>query len=143
MGNKESSDDYHLSYDVCQELRQILVRNGVNERVVPYYLPEGYELCDSSVETTYLGTIVTAVYRNGNNEIILLYTIDSPESSSLFPKDQAEPQEYVFEGVTHFVFLNEEEWAAVWQHNDIGCQISGVGSRAELLKIINSIYEGK
>jgi len=143
IGNPSHTNDLLVSDDACQDVRKTLSKNGVNECVVPYYLPEGYDLCDSSVETTYMGTIVTAVYRNGEDEIILLYTIDSPESSSLSPKDQAEPQEYEFEGVTHFVFVNEGEWSTVWQNNDIGCQISGVGSRDELLKIINSIYEGK
>ena len=143
IGNPSHTNDLHVSDDACQDVRKTLSQNGVNKCVVPYYLPEGYDLCDSSEEDTYIGTIVTAVYRNGSDEIILLYTINPLDSSILYPKDQVDPFVYEHSGVSHYVFENEGEWVAIWLQDNTRCQISGVLSEEELLMIIDSIYEGK
>lgn len=143
LGNTEKTIDMNVSNDACQDIRQILLRYGITENTLPYYLPDGYKLYDSSEVETYVGTVVTAVYRSETGEIVFLYTINPPESSTMYPKDQEEPLTYEYSGVNHYIFENENEWVTIWQRNDIRCQISGVSSKEELLKIINSIYEGK
>ena len=143
MGNSEKTTDMDLSNDACQEVRRILETRGMVNNVVPYYLPEGYSIFDSSSEDTYMGTVVTAIYKNGAAEIVFIYTIDPLGSSTLYPKDQTDPLKYEHSDVIHYMFENEGEWVAIWQRDNISCQVSGVLSMEELLTIINSIYKGR
>lgn len=143
LGNTEKTIDMNVSNDACKYIRQTLKEHGFIENVVPYYMPEGYKQMDLSVEETYIGTVITAVYKNGADEIIFLFTINPLDSSVLYPKDQVDPLVYEHSGVSHYIFENEGEWVAIWYQDNIRCQISGVLSEKELLMIINSIYEGK
>ena len=143
IGKQDRSDDYFLPSDAYQDLRQIMTRFGGTDNVVPHYLPEGYELCELSDEATYAGTVVTAMYMKGSEEIIVHYTIGTINASSLYPKDLGDPITYEYSGILHYLFENENEWVAIWQRDNIACQVSGVSSEEELLAIINSIYEGK
>ena len=142
-GDSVETDDFVFANDACEDIRQMLTKNGVYEDVVPNYLPQGYTILDSLEQKTYEGIIISAVYRNGSSEILFLYQIGTGDISNLYPKDEDTPLAYERGGVSHYIFENEGEWAAVWQKANIGAQISGVNSKEELLNILNSIYEGK
>lgn len=143
IGDKENVSEYSSPNDACHEVRQILENCGMVENVVPYCLPEGYLIIDFSSEATYEGTVVTAIYGRGTDEIVFFYAVGGQDSSILCPKDEEEPLVYECAGIPHYLFGNEKEWTAIWQNNNISCQISGVSSKAELIRIIDSIYERK
>ena len=143
IGYQNRSDDYGLSHDACQDLRQTLARNGVTDNVVPYYLPDGYTLLDSFEQTSYEGTVISAIYKCGSSEILLLFSVGTESTSSMYPKDHEEPEIYERGNISHYLFANMGEWTAIWRRNNISCQISGVSSKDELLNILDSIYEGK
>lgn len=123
------------------EIGKYLLAEGIELDVLPKYLPEGYEFIDATSEETYEGTIITAVYNNSDNRIILAYVITSHDTSDLFPKGNSAPEKYEKCGIIHYIINNEGKWGAVWAADNIVCYISGVPEKTELINIIDSIYE--
>lgn len=123
------------------ELEQIFLNKGLELNVLPNYLPEGYEFLDAFSDETYEGTIISAAYSHANNEIVFAYIIGTHNISTLYPKDNNEPEVYERCGVKHFLYFNEGKWCAVWEADNIVCRINGVTEKAELLIILDSIYE--
>ena len=72
---------------------------------------------------------------------VQMYIIGTQTISTLYPKDNNEPEVYERCGVKHFLFFNEGKWSAVWEADNIVCRINGVTEKTELLKMLDSIYE--
>ena len=142
---KEPTEIDHGQIDNApySELEDYFLNQGLDLNVIPKYLPEGFRLIDVTSEETYEGTIITAVYYRSDEEIILSYTVSSHNTSDLYPKDDDEPEVYERSGIKHYLIFNEGKWGAVWEADNIVCQINGVNEKTELIKMIDSIYERK
>lgn len=142
---KEPTEIDHGQIDNApySELEDYFLNQGLDLNVIPKYLPEGFRLIDVTSEETYEGTIITAVYYRSDEEIILSYTVSSHNTSDLYPKDDDEPEVYEKCGNKHYLISNEGNWGAVWEADNIVCLINGVNERAELIRMIDSIYERK
>ena len=81
---------------------------------------------------------------NGSSEIILQYKVYPSGAdvgdSSVYQKDSQPPEEYVVGGIKHYITSNEGFWRCTWTSGNVECSISGVDSREETIKIIDSIY---
>jgi len=141
---KEPTDSIHdKNNSPYSELEKIFLNKGLDLNVIPKYLPEGFRLIDVTSEETYEGTIITAVYYRSDEEIILSYTVSSHNTSDLYPKDDDEPEVYEKCGNKHYLISNEGNWGVVWEADNIVCLINGVIEKAELIRMIDSIYERK
>ena len=129
--------------DVPQQLAGLaeeLERHGVTEKVIPGYLPEGYELVseeyNSEIDSYSCG--VTLI-RNGKN-IVFYYTIHSSEDIEFgkYQKDNASPKTMVYGGTVYYIFLNTEESVVVWKNGKVECLITGMPEN-EIEKVIESI----
>lgn len=142
---KEPTEIDHGQIDNApySELEDYFLNQGLDLNVIPKYLPEGFRLIDVTSDETYEGTIITAAYSHANNEIILSYIIGAQNTSALYPKDTDEPVVYERCGVKHYLVYNEGKWGAIWETDNIVCRINGVTEKAELLKMLDSIYERK
>ena len=121
-------------------LAEELERHGVTEKVIPGYLPEGYELVseeyNSEIDSYSCG--VTLI-RNGKN-IVFYYTIHSSEDIEFgkYQKDNASPKTMVYGGTVYYIFLNTEESVVVWKNGKVECLITGMPEN-EIEKVIESI----
>lgn len=140
---KEPTEIDHGQIDNApySELEDFFLNQGLDLNVIPKYLPEGFRLIDVTSEETYEGTIITAAYSHADDEIVFAYIIGTQKISTLYPKDNNEPEVYESCGIKHFLFFNEGKWSAVWEADNIVCRINGVTEKAELLIILDSIYE--
>lgn len=110
--------------------------------MLPSYIPEGYvndetQRLDNDAETVFACALV-----NGEEYIMLDCHVYSPEAGrAIYSKDDGAPDEYVHNGITHYIMTNCGNYLAVWvADNNVECSVSGVKSRDELIKIINSVY---
>ena len=106
--------------------------------LVPHYLPEGY---------TQTGLIVaddeiTACYGNESNYILIQYKRIHGDAGSIFQRDRNTSEEYQEDGITHYLSTNMGNNLALWVNEDWECNIMGVLSKQELIRMIDSIYSG-
>ena len=127
--------------DPYSRIRLALIDGGVQEPVVPNYLPDGYKMMDFSSNDSAEGHTYSLAFQKEGNCIFFLYHISPREYNAFYPKDGPEPEIYTVSGIDHYLTTNEGDYRAVWSNGEVVCELYGVESKEELLKIIQSIYE--
>lgn len=115
------------------------------EGIIPAYLPEGFAAEEGQTQCLELDNMVifASLLTKGDSNIVVQYTLftdGNMEDGGVYSKDEGEPEEYKIGGITHYIMTNAGEYMAIWRNGAIECSISGVDSRDELIKIIDSIY---
>ena|GEM_PF-6384161 len=114
----------------------------------PKYLPEGYILDKIRVEGDYMLTYVDIVY-NCDFESIVLFVEnnnidDNVNLRNLSEKNPSEtdeqPNEYICNGIAHYITINFDMPTAVWVNKNQSYKIYGNITENELKKIIESMY---
>ena len=124
-------------------LRNYLEEYGAADNVLPKYIPEGYEASDTATLDMGEYKVVCCSLRNGDDEILLQYYIYPSELSTITYETHAEnPEIHRKGGVGHYIVLNDGKYTAAWRSGNTECSIIGVGSRKELIHMIDSIYGG-
>ena len=134
--NYESSAD-----DPYYALRSALAQDGYEEKLVPHYLPEGYNSAEyERVKIDESNVFYHARFRSGEKIILVIYEFRSPTANIFYPKDDGDPEIYIKNGIEHYITTNVGEYRAVWSNNGLICEIHCVPTREELIKMIDSIY---
>ena len=133
--HKEQTDDFY-------HLKKNLEEMGISHVVVPNYIPNGYVFASTNYSDTYDGFYAECILNNGENDIILRYWISSSNQTYHFYSiNESEPEIYVRNGIEHYIMTNEDEFIVSWTNENLLCDISGLQSYDELIRMINSIYE--
>lgn len=126
----------------CKELAEVLAAYGVTESLVPAWLPEGYVFVDVDITETPKQKIFFAVFDNGEKRLkisIKSYIGSNPEqieqSGELIDTS-------TIQGITYYIFANNDYVQAAWVKESYECYISGPISVEEMKQIINSIRKG-
>lgn len=114
---------------------------GITEKVIPTYVPDEFERSYAKIDDSTENTAFIYMYSNDNRSIILRYVIFSTTLGSSFQKDEGEPEIYEASGVEHYIATNVGKYIAIWTRGNLECSISGLDSRGELIKMIDSIYK--
>lgn len=123
-------------------LKTVLKERGVSQTIVPFYAPAGYDVADSEFYDTFEGFCAECILNNGENEIILRYWIsENGQANHFYTVDDSEPEIYECNGIEHYIMTNENEFVVSWTNENALCDISGVQSHDELIRMIDSIYE--
>ena len=132
------SDDYSVLRDKLNEF-------GIKAQVVPTYVPEGYSIRLFSFEDTFEGEAMVLLLGRAEDTILLRYILADDVPDVYFAKDDGEPEEYCSGGVTHYLTANEGRVRASWipEDGNLVCSITTTEERSELLRIIDSIYQGE
>ena len=124
-----------------QQLYDTVTELGINKRVVPQWLPEGYELVELKVDGTERREKICACFSNGSQEMIISIRqlLQTPDFN--YFKDETDVEIHECDGVLHYIIENEELTKAVWNVADMECYIRTEGEDY-LHQIIDSIYSG-
>jgi len=109
--------------------------------IVPSWIPERFEAPKIEAIYTPYNTIVSAVYTNDEDVLVISLANTADGESIHYEKDQDEVVLYTQNGITHYIMSNNAQYSAVWLVGIYECTIYGTVSEAELKKIIDSIYE--
>lgn len=115
--------------------------------IVPTYLPEGFVAEEGQTQCLELDNMVifACLLTKGDSNIMMQYTFytdgNIEDGTAVYSKDDGEPEEYKIGGDTHYIMTNVGQYLTVWRNGAMECSISGVDSRDELIKIIDSIYK--
>lgn len=125
-----------------KELYSILKQNGVNAKLVPTWLPDGYEEQTVKIQETPVQRQFVGMYTKEDNTIrirIADYLSDYPsqveQSDSLI-------ELYSVAGVDYYIFDNYGQLRVVWIVDNYECIITGPISLEEIKVIIDSIEKG-
>ena len=131
--------------DVPQQLAGLaeeLERQGVTEKVIPGYLPEGYELVSENYDTSKKTISLTSTIRKENNYIVFSYVLHDTEKKDTyygtFQKDNGSPEVIEHNEINYYVFRNIGENIVVWLNGKVEGAIYGL-PKDEIEKVINSI----
>lgn len=122
-------------------LYDTVVAEGIQDPVVPMWLPEGYELVELKVVPLSGGSKMHAKLTNSREEIIITYRAlpDSKVEYKYEKKDQ-DVQEYECERVTHYIAQNGENISVLWMKKNVECTINTTLEKDVVYEIIHSIY---
>lgn len=134
--NHEST--FQTDHPGLQELYNIVTGLGVTQKVVPSWLPDGYETDLITQKSTPRGITVLGVFASGNSKIQIRVDICNESIDMVYQKtdDQIEVREH--NGATIYIFTNEESCCATWRIENIECAIY-VDTKELLYKMIESI----
>lgn len=138
-GQKEY--EFRTDHPGLQQVYDTVTELGVEEPVVPMWLPEGYALifCQDMI-TDNQKTLMTA-FQNGEKVINYNVSVCSEGVLSQYQKDETELKLVEFGDVNHYIVKNNDKWVAVWTKDNIECSISVDCQEDELYKILRSVYD--
>jgi|GEM_PF-2473176 len=128
---------------VFTDMQSALDEYGITAKLLPAYIPEGYEQENFIVDDWGDGVVHFYVsYRTKGRESLLIISVKQGLLGADHQKDAEDPEIYVSGGVQHYLMTNMGEYKVVWSHDNYESNISGLSDKDELIRIIDSIYEG-
>ncbi len=124
------------------ELKNLMTEHGLSNKLIPGYIPEGYKL--ANLEYSDLGDADTIFCQlsNGSNDILLIYSMYSGDSTSFqLEKDALSPEKYESGGTTYYIMSNMDDYLVTWLSDNVECTILGIPSHDEALKMITSLNQ--
>lgn len=125
-------------------LEQALEEYGITEKLVPSYIPEGYEISDFLVNDINSCIALYEYLENEDGNVIKVSIViyNNIVSRPHYSKDIGNPEKYISGDITHYIMSNTGEYLATWENGLYEGNISGLKEETELKKMIDSIYEG-
>ena len=125
------------------EIHTLMQEYGFPNRLLPTYLPEGYEAYAVEYESNSMFIKLFCVLSKNDDFIMFEYTMyQSNQVTEETQKDEDDPQPFERGGVMHYIMTNDETYYAVWTVDNVECGIYGASSREDLTLMISSIYGG-
>ena len=131
------NDEYTYS-----SLADALSKDGRDTKILPIWLPEGYELIDIIIDRNPVQESYLAIYENAGSRIkisVRLFLSTAPEQ--LEQSDNL-TEIYSRNGVNYYIFENFDQLQAVWAIDSYECYISGVIDINDVKEMIDSIGKG-
>jgi hypothetical protein len=139
-------DDENVSPDLSNvlvygSLEETLALYDAPENMVPSYIPDGYVAGDFEYDVVpdYVATFIQE-YRSTKGTILLSYSLRWSDSTARYSKDEGDPEVYTTHGTDFYIMTNAGKFEAIWNCGDFECSISGVPSKDDLIKMIDSMY---
>lgn len=112
---------------------------GIDEPLCPTWLPDGFLLTESKIDTEPL-FLHEAYYSQDRYITITISSIDGL-GTVVYQKEDIAPAEYTVNNIVHYIIENVDSIQAVWYTEDYSIAIAGNVTKEEMIEIINSIYE--
>lgn len=126
-------------------LQLALDRDGVTDVVEPTYIPEGYRYSDLKIEDIVTAKIYTCNYtpRDPDAWVLTVSFMRGMNGEALVMKDEGEPEIYERDGTQYYIVTNVGRYSASWTSGAYMGIISGVETREDLIKMIDSMEDAK
>ena len=112
---------------------------GIDEPLCPTWLPDGFVLTESKIDTKPL--VLHEAYYDEDRHLTITISSIAGFGATSYQKEDGTPTEYLFEDRIHYLFENSDEINAIWYTEEYVVLISGNISIEEMKQIIKSTYE--
>ena len=140
-----SNEDLRFAHEdqgkpIVKNVPMVLDALGVEEPLYPTWLPEGFVLTETIIETDPF--FLHDAYLRGDEFLSISITTSSSHTDTLtYQKDNSPYSEYISHGVCHFIFSDVNYSNATWNTQDYTVQIISSVPLEEMKKLIESVYE--
>lgn len=123
-------------------LQEVLVSAGIDTKLAPTSIPDGYQLTDITIDQTPMQDVYIAIYRNEDSEFKI--TVRNHLNSNPQYVEQSDDliETYESSGIIYYIFFNNERTQAVWITGSFECHIQGDLTIEKLKLMIDSIGKG-
>lgn len=129
-----------------EELTALIQDHGVPaSELLPTYIPEGFEATMTLCDERENATVFFCMLENGQDSIMLQYRcLEDIDAFTEYQKNDDEVEVYIPKGTKDVFYIvgNLNLFTATWADGSMECSIQNVPSHEELMKMIDSIYEG-
>lgn len=124
-----------------RKLYDTVVAEGIQDPVVPMWLPEGYELVELKVVSIPNGRKIHAKFVNGEDGILISFRVLSDNKIEYqYEKKDQDVQKYEYYRVKHYIARNNDAVSVLWKRKTIECTINTTLEVDTIYTIIHSIY---
>lgn len=120
-------------------LQDALESTGIKEKLVPAWIPDGYQLIKITVNQTPLQDIYNAQYKNGEKELKITVRDYLSKAPEYIEQSDDWVETYESLGVVYHLLSNNNLTQAVWIQGSFECYILGDLTIEELKMMIDSI----
>lgn len=120
-------------------LQEALAQYEITEKLAPTWLPEGYSFVDINVLQSPREISISAMYEKNGERIIISIRQSIGSKPEQVEKGETLVEAYDSNGVTYYIFSNNEKLQAVWVVEEFECFIAGKMTIEEMKAIIDSI----
>jgi hypothetical protein len=130
-----------LNAQEYNSLEEALAAYGAPENMVPSYIPDGYVagMLECNIIPEFTATFIQE-YTNTEGSVVLYYSLKLSDSPTQHSKDEDIPEIYTIHGIDFYIMTNAGKFKAIWNYGDFECSISGLNSKDDLIKMIDSMY---
>ena len=140
--NTESAD--RIIPEQLEQLAECFDEYGIIREKLPTYIPDGYANKETKAAEGPTNNLFVCILSKGASEIVLRYKLYFDNfANTQIQKDDVQPDIYEIGETTFYIMSNAGKFYATWTDGNLECQIVGVNSRDELIKMIESIYGDK
>lgn len=132
----EPNPDGDLKY---ASLNEVLVSVGIDEPLIPTWIPNSFDLTDIRMEATPMQNIYSAYYQNGDHTLKITVRDYLNATPEYIEQSDDLVDIYEVEGVKYYLFTNNKRTQAVWIKDSFECHIVGDLTIDALIKMIDSI----
>ena len=120
-------------------LNDVLTQEGVEDKLIPTWMPEGYRSKDLQITITPRARHFLAIYEKNESDLIIKI-----RQTIGVPADQIEKSEdlleiYTANSVDYYIFSNNASLQVAWSVGEFECVIGGKLTLEEIKAMINSI----
>ena len=136
--NKPDYSD-QVKYDL-EELEGVIEASCKTTSVVPKWLPEGFELISTEMQSNQDCTNVIAVFSAPDRSIYFLCSAVFDGAQTHYEKDSPDAIKYIYQGQPFYIMTNTDNVFCTWAFDNIECQIWGDLTEEEVHRMIESIF---
>ncbi|NLV36829.1 MAG: DUF4367 domain-containing protein [Clostridiaceae bacterium] len=132
-----SEADNYDSIDAAMEALNI-------KALTPKWIPDGFQLSKVDIAQTPMCKDITALYLSDEKRLVFTVAMYSDnEAASAYELDENGGEVLLIDDLEHYFMSNKEQIQVIWTRDQCLYSISGNVSREEIVRMLDSIYEGE
>lgn len=138
----DSREPHKEDASIFEGLQMALDDYDISTKIVPTWIPEGYDEADVQIFDTPKQRQFVAMYQRGDDSIrirIANFLDGDPEQ---IEQSDSLIEVYSLGETTYYIFDNEDQLQAAWITDNFECYISGPLTLSEIKTMIDSIEKG-
>lgn len=124
--------------EIVSTISTALDQLGIDELLFPTWLPEGFRLIETRVDTEQC--IFHETYKNNDRHLTITITSIDAFGASVYQKGDSPPEEFFVGEKAHYLINNTNSVMAIWNTENYSAVISGNISEEEMKRIVSSVY---
>ena len=138
QGTKPENPEKEYNAEL-KSLQDALAKEGIEEKLVPIWMPKEYKNIDLKVVSTPRVRNISAIYEKNGSELIIKIRQTIGVQAEQVEKNDDLLEVHVVDGVEYYIFSNTETMQATWIIGEFECMIIGKITLEEMKKMIDSI----